>query len=236
MKSKVEYKVLESMITAIDNNLRTAIGLNAMYSRATFEEDIPENFNNTFEAWGFNISTISLYIHLVLCLSRMLDEDPNSASIPSLLAYLESRDVVEELKDKARNWHSAPIRIAGGHWDESTEELSKELSNEQAEESARRVLQAIERAKDEYRKLKGSHYLQSLRTLRNQQLAHTELSRDKGKARTAKHGDPEELLCLIRPIVEQLDFAIRGMDPDRSETETVWRTWADCYWKSAAHL
>lgn len=64
-----------------------------------------DSFNNSYEAWGYNVIINSLHNEFVMTMMRIYDAaDPDTASLPNLLSLLEDQAVLAQFEKETRAW------------------------------------------------------------------------------------------------------------------------------------
>ena len=108
--------------------------------------------------------------------------------------------------------------------------LSEDLSREIENKTQRNVEKDIYAAQKEYTKLKDSHQMARLKTVRNKMFAHTSLHFD--KRQVANYGYAEQLLEKTLPMLNNLNSAILGNIEPFDSISKYWKGYAKEFWQS----
>jgi hypothetical protein len=108
--------------------------------------------------------------------------------------------------------------------------LSADLSREIESRTQRSVENDIYSAQKEYTKLKDSHLIARLQTVRNKMFAHTSVHFD--KRQVANYGYAEQLLKKTLPMLNNLNSAIFGNDEPFDNISKYWKGYAKEFWQS----
>ncbi|MCZ6774363.1 MAG: hypothetical protein O7G83_20590 [Proteobacteria bacterium] len=189
----------------LDVEIRHSIALNALHLRGAFQSDVPDVFDDSLEAWGYNLVVFALHAELIMALTRIFDVMENTASLPMLMEILRDTQVVEALCADARN------NVPGDA-----------------------IRQIIKEAHEDLARLRNSHQLARVKTIRNKMLAH--LARDWEKSQRAQNRHTIELVEMTFPTIEKLNLALRGENLSYRETASNEEVYADNFWRRAAGL
>lgn len=94
----------------------------------------------------------------------------------------------------------------------------------------RTVTNTIERARNEFASLKGSHLMGRLNTVRHNMLAHT--STNFNRNQVARYGDAEKLLERTLQMLNQLNSSIRGKVESYDRLHKYWKGYAVEFWQA----
>jgi hypothetical protein len=207
-----------------------AISLRETYERCAFRKDVGDVFNNTREAWGFNVVQDALLHDLIMTLSRMHDTDNKTASIPNLIILLEDPSVIVAMKQNARNWVlNRPVHFLAP-MDDVAMQIHKNLKVERADREAETIdtmaIQALRRAK----RFETNEMRKSLQKFRNKYLAHSTMS---SSVYGMRYNYPGRLLDGTAKVVEALGIAVTGTNYNFKDARDAWRTKAEDFWKNA---
>jgi HEPN superfamily AbiU2-like protein len=171
----------------------------------------------SYHAHVYNAIHRSLLAHLILILNRICDQgrgelaDQDKASIPVVLAQLESPDVVQHWQDVARAWHPG-------------------IGSD--ERNAQIVSEKIAEARQCWWKCRTespiSDWLDSLRRFRNGRVAHSLVDYHLGDL--PKYHYLSSLRAELQPIVKDLRLAIEGVDWDYEDSTRIARGYAEEFW------
>lgn len=231
-KAEKAIRILEF----IDGNVRHALKLRAYFCRAAYRDDVKTYFDQSKAAPGYNQAVDSLYFELIMTLVRLYDDLPdqkhaeNTASIPELIGILSQTEIIAELQARSTQRKTPK------------DQLEKELESsdkdflEKLKADARRLVQGetseIFCLLTEFKKLKGSHLLGRLRSVRNELFAHTAIDRNRNNS--ARYGDAEDLLEQTMRFVSRLNSAVRSVHCTYQEHIQMWLEHADCFWQAVA--
>jgi hypothetical protein len=94
--------------------------------------------------------------------------------------------------------------------------------------SQRDISQRIKEAEQNYKALKGSHYLARLSTVRNKLFAHTTTEFNRNELADYNHAD--ELLIKTIPIIQDLHLVIYDKEESYDKFSEYWKGYAAKYW------
>lgn len=208
-----------------------AIALQNMHEQGAFESAIPDAFNDTMEAWGYNMTIEAIHRDLVMTLMRMFDPpDPGTSSLRTLVRLLGDDDMVSEFEVETRLWwesHSGK----DGNW-------VVEKGVTRAEDHARQRVQKLRSLRSAIIKLEGGHLEASLRKFRNEMLAHRATGQarsvKKPGSRLAKWGDTDNLLKRVLPVIAMIEVAVLEKGSDINDYPNIWHLYARRFWRRAA--
>ena len=208
-----------------------AIALQQMHEVGAYDTAIPDAFNNTFEAWGYNITIQALYWDLVMTILKMFDPpDPGTASLRTLNQLLEDDDVISELEKETRLWGETHFGKEGNCIE--ADGLTR------AEYHARARVKKLRMIGDQFASIGGRHLEASLRKIRNEIVGHSATSYapsgQKTGARSAKWGDADDLLKSILPIIALINEALLQNGWEADELASIWYTYARRFWRQVS--
>ncbi|MDD2319643.1 MAG: hypothetical protein PHO83_06310 [Geobacteraceae bacterium] len=225
-------KVL-TILELVDGNVRHAYKLCSYFCRAAYKNDVKNSFDQSKAAPGYNQVVESLYFELIMTLVRLFDNlqeekcSKNTASIPELMSLLSEPEVVAELQLRSEQ-RKTP-----------TGNLEKELKSSdlgfleklkvKAKQSACIETFQFKKLFQDFEKLKESHFLSRLRTVRNELFAHTAIERNRNNP--ARYGDAEKLLEMTAQLVANLNSAIRSLHDDYKGAIKTWQEHANYFWE-----
>jgi len=207
-----------SLLKAIDNDVHVAIALAEINRPASYDADIVDRFENTYDAHAFNLMRNQMTLTIVLTLTRMWDTDGDSRSIPNVAKFLDHPHIVDEIASRQRKGRLslmdhppfAERAIAEPGFGQIIERMAKKEAD-QAEQDVRTATSDLYSRVDNFlqSKLKAS-----LEALRNRSIAHnTELTRKEKQAIATgsridpvKIGDEEQALKLSTSIITDLNL------------------------------
>lgn len=220
------------ILEIVDDNVRHALMLRAYFCRAAYHDDVKTHFDQSRAAPGYNQVVDSLYFELIMTLVRLYDDLPedkhaqNVASLPELMALLAQAEVVGEFQAR-----SEKLKYPKGEFEKElqsydTDFLMKLRAN--ATNSAQAETSQIFALIGEFNKLKGSHLIARLRTIRHELFAHTAIERTRNNP--PHYGDAEELLDKTTRFVAQLNSAVRSLHCTYEEHIQTCQEQADYFW------
>ncbi|WP_404397936.1 hypothetical protein [Idiomarina loihiensis] len=229
MKSRIEK--IRAYAKAMIGRLIVADQKLAMLKPLFFEKELIEKWNNSYGAHGLESLRMTLYFDLVRELAAVsLDSDPRSPSIHNILQLLESKPLLDALKDE----YCEPLPI---NWINDVDEGSKKFWEEKHRE--REIAENLDRfgehhskAKDEFKEIKNSELFKKIKDTRNKIVAHYEMRAGGEPPRLfaptdigLKWSDAEEYLEAIKPIMIELVLLISNeayaLDIYREQHEKV---------------
>lgn len=223
-------KILE----LIDGNVRHALRLQAYFCFGAYNNDIKERFDQSKAAPGYNQILDCLYFELIMTLVRLYDDLPdakhseNTASLPELMGLLSQTEVVAELQTRSEQ-RKTPNGQLEKELQTKDSDFLKKLKRD-ATLSAQADTSELFSLLGEFDKLKGSHLLARLRSIRNELFAHTAIERNQNNP--ARYGDAEALLERTVQFVSRLNSAIRSLHCTYQVHIQTWQEHADFFWRS----
>jgi hypothetical protein len=230
-KADKAIKILE----LIDGNVRHALKLQAYFCRAAYNDGVRVRFKQSKAAPGYNVIVDSLYFELIMTLVRLYDDLPdaknseNTASLPELMQLLCQTEVVGELQTRSHQ-RKTPRGHLKNELQRRDSSFFGEL-NRNATLSAQAETSEIFSLLKEFKKLKGSHLLAGLRSVRNELFAHTAIVRNRNNP--ARYGDAEALLKKTLQFVSRLNSAVRSLHCGYQEHIKTWQEHAEFFWRLA---
>ena len=148
---------LKRVVRNLVEEMNLAIALREMHGTGAYENAVPNAFNNTFEAWGYNVVTNSLHSEFVIVLMRIHDKAGlDTSSLATAFTLLDDDDVVTGLKDEWRRWYE---EMFGG----KAIVIEPDSVVSGAKEQADFLGQRIVAVRGEYSALKGYHLIPKLK-------------------------------------------------------------------------
>lgn len=212
MKTRIEK--IRAYSKAMIGRLIVADQKLAMLKPLIHEKELIKKWDNSYGAHGLESLRMTLYFDLIRELAAIsLDSDSRSPSIHNILQLLESKPLLEALKDE----YCEPLPI---NWINDIDEDSKKFWEEKHRE--REIAENLERfrghhskAKEEFKELRKSDLFKKIKDARNKIVAHYEM-RAEGEAPRLfsptdiglKWSDAEEYLEIIKPIMTELVLLI----------------------------
>lgn len=222
------FEKTQKIAVSLSTDIERALAAHEMFARASFHKDIAPKFNNTYQAWGYNVIQTALVSELIMTLTRMHDADDRSASIPQIVKLLGDPAVTAALKANARAWmmdrpsHSlgpAPYEIQ-----EARESRKRLRAEETAAEMERLARNACRRAL----RFETDSMRSALHKFRNKHLAHSALN---PPTLDLKYSNLSTVLKKTASIVDDLRLAVTGHQIDSLEERKEWRTKAGHFWR-----
>lgn len=229
-KADKVIKILE----LVDGNVRHALKLQAYFCRAAYKDDVKTRFDQSKAASGYNQIVDSLFFELIMTVARLYDDPSdnaaaqNTASLPALMALLSHTEVVAELQARSAQRKTPK------------EDLVKELQSSDHDFLDKLKADAIRSAEmetsqlfsvlEEFGKLKGSHLVQRIRTIRHELFAHIAIDRNQNNP--VLYGDTEELIKETTQLLVRLNTAARNLHCSYQEHNHTWQEHADFFWRS----
>lgn len=223
-----------TILELVDGNVRHAFKLRSYFCRAAYSDDVKKRFDQSKAASGYNQIVDSLYFELIMTLVRLFDHlqeeksSHNTASIPELMSLLTGTEVVAELQLRSEQ-RKTPTGDLEKDLKSSDLDFLKKLKADAVEAACKETSQ-IFKSFQNYEKLKGSHLLSRLRTVRNELFAHTAIERNRNNP--ARYGDAEELLEKTAEFVANLNSSIRSLHDDYQGEIQTWQDHAKYFWES----
>lgn len=229
-KAEKGIRILE----IIDGNVRHALRLKEYFCRAAYRDEVKTHFNQSKAASGYNQAIDALYFELIMTLVRLYDDLPdqkhaeNTASIPELIGLLSQTEVVAELQARSEQ-RKTPKDQLEKELESSNKDFLEKLKAD-ARRSAQAETSEIFGLLNEFKKLKGSHLLGRLRSVRNELFAHTAIERTRNNP--ARYGDAEEFLKQTMQFVSLLNSAVRNVLCTYQEHIQLCVEQADFFWQA----
>lgn len=229
-KADKVVKILE----LVDGNVRHAFKLRSYFCRAAYNDDVKKRFNQSKAASGYNQIVDSLYFEFIMTLVRLFDNlkegrsAHNTASIPELMSLLLEAEVIAELQLRSEQ-RKTPTGDLEMDLKYSDLDFLKKLKAD-AIQAARKETSQISSLFQNYEKLKGSHLLNRLRTVRNELFAHTAIERNRNNP--ARYGDAEELLEKTAQFVDRLNSSVKSLHDDYQGEIKTWQEHAKYFWEN----
>jgi hypothetical protein len=145
-----------------------------------------------------------------------------------LIGILSETEVVAELQARSKQ-RKTPTGQLEKELCSSDKDFGEELKAD-ARRSAQAKTSEIFGLLNEFKKLKGSHLLGRLRSVRNELFAHTAIERTRNNP--ARYGDAEDLLEQTMRFVIGLNSAVRSVHCTYREHIQMWLGHADCFWQT----
>ncbi len=228
---------------SVQTNFHTAIALQEIINRASYDKEYIKRFDNTLAAHAFDLIRNQLLLAGILALNRIWDNAQDALSIPTVVRVLGDVEVQKVFVETRRN--EVLERLGNPNWPVEEESpslkttlqnLVKDSADETVEATRTRIAQVLE-AVETARK---SNILVRLRVLRDRELAHSLTITHEEKKQikngepieAAQHGDFEDLLEETSPIVEKLHWIMEGVDIGVSVRSDNWKEYAQDFWDS----
>lgn len=214
----------------VGGNVRHAFKLQAYFCRAAYKDDVKKHFDQSKAASGYNQILDSLYFELIMTLVRLFDNlkeekgAHNTASIPGLMSLLSETEVVAELQVRSEQRKNSTGDLDTDFLKKLEADAVQSASKDASKETS--LIFALFR---DFEKLKGSHLLSRLRTIRNELLAHTAIKRNRNNP--AHYGDTEKLLKKTAQFVVSLNSSVKSLHDDYKGEIEIWQEHADYFWK-----
>jgi hypothetical protein len=228
-KDRVERA--QRIVDHLDQEMREAIAINAVYRSAWFSDKVPRALSPSYAIHTLRVLRNSLLCTFVMTLMRMYDDSLDTASLHNLKDILRDPEV-QEFLHKARKvgagfGNRSPI--AGLPIDEHSDLYAVEFENRDrnAVAIADSLLEAMRHAIAKLDEIEQHKIRLSLGRLRDRVLAHKQLS--PGKHGT-KLGYPCELLTQTLEVFEALSGPVDTVDRSYPETGKHWKEYSDDFW------
>ena len=216
--------------TSLVRDLDRAIAVREMFERSALKRGVASKFNNTYQAWGYNVIESALLTDLIVTLMRIHDTDERSASMPNLIKLLADPSVIAAMKENARRWvlerdvhHLTPI-------DDEILRIVGDMRQRRAADEAAAIERIARRALRRAAKFETDAMRASLQKYRNKHIAHNAMVES---TFGVKYGYPGKLLDRTALIGYELVLAVTGTHIDFRETRAAWRKKGDDFWKHA---
>ena len=234
MTSSEKANKVVKILELVDGNVRHTFKLRSYFCRAAYKDDVKKRFNQSKAASGYNQIVDSLYFELIMTLVRLFDNlqeernAHNTASIPELMSLLSETEVVAELQLRSEQ-RKTPTGDLELDLKSSDLDFLKKLKVDAVQAACKETSQ-ISSSFQNYEKLKGSHLLSRLRTVRNELFAHTAIERNRNNP--ARYGDAEELLEKTAKFVACLNSSVRSLHDDYQGEIETWKDHAKYFWEN----
>ena len=221
-----------NILELVDGNVRHAFKLRSYFCRAAYKDDVKNRFDQSKTASGYNQIVDSLYFELIMTLVRLFDNlqeeksAHNTASIPELMSLLSETEVVAQLRSEQRKTPTGDLEM---DLKSSNLDFLKNLKTDAIQAACKEKSQIFSLLQN-YEKLKGSHFLSRLRTVRNELFAHTAIERNRNNP--ARYGDAEELLEKTAQFVASLNSSVRSLHDDYQGEIKTWQEHAKYFWEN----
>jgi len=229
-KADKVVKILE----LVDGNVRHAFKLRSYFCRAAYNDDVKKRFDQSKAASGYNQIVDSLYFELIMTLVRLFDNlqeeksAHNTASIPELMSLLSETEVVAQLQLRSEQ-RKTPTGDLEMDLKSSDLDFLKKLKADAIQVACKETSQIFSLLQN-YEKLKGSHLLSRLRTVRNELFAHTAIERNRNNP--TRYGDAEELLEKTAQFVASLNSSVKSLHDDYQGEINTWQEHAKYFWEN----
>lgn len=227
--------------------LRGAIAAYCLFKAAAVDAALLERVGFTGRAsLAFQFARESHHRDCVMALMRIWDKDKRALSLDKLLGKLKDRGLADELKrqrlaERMSDYEGYRVLDREKHTAAELVEIDRILKDD----SAKRAKQAADRVDGEVREClrlakqaaEGpiAEAKALLRSLRDQRLAHVEISPPPDRpppSRLVQIGDERILLNLTITIVEKLSGLLDDAEVDLRSLERQWRRNAAALWHS----
>lgn len=192
----------------IEHDILRGIAVQGLHTRGAYNPDVAGRYNNTWEAWGYDVVIQAVFIELVIILMRLWDGRDDVLSIPRAKEILDDAEFLDWFIQHERN---NPVTY----------------TPDEREELIRRDLDKFNKAYDD---AKGHHTEGGLRGIRNETLAH---NAEEPSAQKAKYGYADDLLEKTIPIAEAINIIARSHGFHGKDFIEAWATRADHFWTAA---
>lgn len=205
MKFEENAALLERTAEQIQHDIMRGIAVQGIHKRGAYDPGVTDHYNNTLEAWGYNVVIEAVFIEQVIVLMRLWDDRDDVLSIPRAKKILSDTEFLDWFIGRER-------KNPGAYTPDEREGL------------IRRDLDKFNVAYDD---TKGHHTLDHLRNLRNKTLAH---NAEDPKRQKATYGYADQLLEKTIPVAEAVNIIARSHGFHGKNFVEAWVTRADNFW------
>jgi AbiU2 len=204
---------LQQKVTAAQEEFDMAVTFHEIWKPAAYDQELHSRLGKSFATQAFLVTRTALRREMVLALVRLWDTNPQAIKMQSIWHDLRDKKIVDALAlDRARCVGFLDV----------LEHMREDLGKRADE-----VVALIGKYMDGG---SSDHVLKTLRNLRNERLAHRQLSPATAPGATATDEEIEEFYQDNSKLISILLSLVNAMAYDPEDTAKVFRHYATCFW------
>jgi hypothetical protein len=204
---------LKLKVTAAREEFDMAVTFHEIWKPAAYDQELHIRLGRSYATQAFLVTRAALRREMVLALIRLWDTNPQALKMQSIWHDLRDKQVIDALAlNRARNTGFLDVL-----------EFMREDLGKKADEAVSLIGKYMEGGP-------ADHVLKTLRNLRNERLAHRQLSPATAPGATATDEDIEEFYQDNSKLIHILLSLVNAMAYDPEDTAGVFRHYATCFW------
>jgi hypothetical protein len=204
---------LRQKVTIAQQEFDMAVTFHEIWNPAAHDQDLHRRLGKSYATQAFLVTRTALRREMVLALVRLWDTNPQAIKMQSIWHDLRDKEVVDAIAlDRARRLGFEDV------FEQMREDIGKR---------ADAVVALIGKYMDGG---SGNQVLKTLRNLRNERLAHRQLSPARAPGASATDEEIEEFYENNSKLIHILQSLVNTMAYDPEDTARVFRHYATCFW------
>jgi hypothetical protein len=204
---------LKQKVTAAQEEFDMAVTFHEIWKPAAYDQELHSRFGKSYATQAFLVTRTALRREMVLALIRLWDTNPQAIKMRSIWNDLRDKEIVDALAlDRASRTGFLDVL-----------EYMKDDLGKRADAVVALIGKYMEGGS-------GNHVLKTLLNLRNERLAHRQLSPTTAPGATATDEEIEEFYQDNSKLIHILLSLVNAMAYDPEDTAGVFRHYATCFW------
>jgi hypothetical protein len=204
---------LKLKVTAAQEEFDMAVTFHEIWKPAAYDQALHSRLGKSYATQAFLVTRTALRREMVLALVRLWDTNPQAIKMQSIWHDIRDKKVVDALA----------LDRAGRAGFLDVVEYMREDLGKRADAAVALIGKYMEGGS-------GNHVLNTLRNLRNERLAHRQLSPATAPGATATDEEIEEFYQDNSKLIHILLSLVNAMAYDPEDTAGVFRHYATCFW------
>lgn len=205
---------LKQKVTAAQEEFDMAVTFHEIWKPAAYDQELHSRLGDSYATQAFLVTRMALRREMVLALVRLWDTNPKGLKMQSIWNDLRDKQIVDALA-----------------LDRASRTVFLDVLDQMREELGKRADGAIALIAKYMEGGSGDHVLKALRNLRNERLAHRQLSPATATGATATDQEIEQFYQDNSKLIQLLLGLVNAMAYDPEDTAGVFRHYAMCFWK-----
>lgn len=210
---------LKLKVTAAQEEFDMAVTFHEIWKPVAYDQELHSRLGDSYATQAFLVTRMALRREMVLALVRLWDTNPKALKMQSIWNDLRDKQIVDALA-----------------LDRASRTVFLDVLDQMREELGKRADGAIALIAKYMEGGSGDHVLKALRNLRNERLAHRQLSPATATGATATGAtatdqEIEQFYQDNSKLIQLLLGLVNAMAYDPEDTAGVFRHYAMCFWK-----
>jgi hypothetical protein len=204
---------LKLKVTAAQEEFDMAVTFHEIWKPAAYDRELHNRLGKSYATQAFLVTRTALRREMVLALIRLWDTNPQAIKMQSIWHDLRDKEIVDALAlDRASRTGFVDVL-----------EYMREDIGKRADAVVALIGKYMEGGS-------GNHVLKTLLNLRNERLAHRQLSPATAPGATATDEEIEVFYQDNSKLIHILLSLVKAMAYDPEDTAGVFRHYATCFW------